>query len=95
LLDKLASDHFEHTDEALRQDILHFFNGHGAAEQESRVDPCDAGCRLKTWIEVNQLRAVALLDPADRPQPQLPAQTSPRSQEGAIASSPAGNNARM
>ncbi|MGO9518483.1 MAG: zinc dependent phospholipase C family protein [Candidatus Korobacteraceae bacterium] len=94
LLDKLASDHFEHTDEALRQDIVHFFNGHGVAEEASRIDPCDAGCRLKTWIQVNQLRAVALLDPADRPQPQQPTKTSMRSKDGAIASSPMGN-ARM
>jgi hypothetical protein len=87
LLGKLANDHFENTDEALRQDILRFYERFGVTEQESRIDRCDAECWRKTWIEVNQLRAVALLDAADRAQPRRPTKTSPGVEDSAIASS--------
>jgi len=66
LLDKLADDHFEHADEALRENILQFYDGLGAPTPDAPIDRCDAGCWRKTLLEVNQLRAVALLDPADR-----------------------------
>jgi hypothetical protein len=95
LLDKLASDHFEHTDEALRQDILRFYEKFGVPEQDSRIDRCDVECWRKIWVEVNQLRAVALLNPADRAQPRPRAKISTRSRNGAIASGPAGNTAGM
>jgi hypothetical protein len=70
LLAKLASDHFQHTDEALRQNILGFFDHGRDVEQESRIDPCNTECWRKTWVQANQLRAVALLDSFDRAQPQ-------------------------
>jgi hypothetical protein len=87
LLGKLANDHFEHTDEALRQDILRFYERFGVTEQESRIDRCDVECWRKTWIEVNQLRAVTLLDAADRAQPRRPTKTTPSAEDSAVTSS--------
>ena len=94
LLDKLAEDHFEHTDEALRRDILQFYEGAEVSEQGSRIDRCDVECRRKTWLEVNQLRAVALLDPADRAQPRQPAGISTAAKDARIASGPGGTATR-
>ena len=87
LLARLANDHFEHTDEALRQDILRFYERFGIHQQESRIDRCDAVCWRKTWIEVNQLRSVALLDAADRTPPRRPTKASTDVKNSAIAAS--------
>jgi len=63
LLDDLANDHFEHTDEALRQNILQFYDGFGFPQPGARIDHCVAERWRKTWTELNQLRASALLRP--------------------------------
>jgi Zinc dependent phospholipase C len=91
LLDKLAHDHFENTDEALRRNILGFYERFGASEQKSPIDRCGVECWRTTWVEVNQLRAVALLDSADRAQPQRATKAAQRVKDAAIASSARSN----
>jgi len=66
LLDELASDHFNHMDDALRQNILQFYDGFAFPEPGARMDHCVAERRRKTWTELNQLRASALLHPEDQ-----------------------------
>ncbi len=70
LLDALAGDNFQHMDDALRQNILQFYEGFGMPGPGTRIDSCVAQRWHKTWIEVNQLRAFALLDAADQAQPE-------------------------
>ena len=66
LLDKLASHHFIHMDDALRQNILQFYEGFGFPEPGTRIDNCVAARWRKTWTELSQLRAFALLGPVNR-----------------------------
>ena len=96
LLAKLASDHFEHTDEALRQNVLGFFDHGGDVGQESRIDRCNTECWRKTWVEVNQLRSATLLDSFDRAQPQQqPSKVTAITKVGSITSGPGQNAARQ
>jgi len=63
LLDDLAKDHFNHLDDALRNNILEFYEGFGFPKPDTRIDKCVAQRWQKTWIELTQLRATALLGP--------------------------------
>jgi hypothetical protein len=69
LLDDLADDHFNHMDEALRNNILEFYEGFGFPEPGTRIDKCIAQRWQKTWIELTQLRASELLGPLNQAQP--------------------------
>jgi Zinc dependent phospholipase C len=96
LLAKLASDHFEHTDEALRQNVLGFFDHGEHVEQESRIDRCNTQCWRKTWVEVDQLRSATLLDSLDRAQPQQqPSKVTAITKAGSITSGRGQNAARQ
>lgn len=90
LLDHLADDKFDHMDDALRQNILRFYEGFGFPEPGTRIDQCVAKRWRKAWIEINQVRAFALLDPEDQAQPSV-IPTSGYSEKGAVMSSCAGN----
>ena len=68
LLDDLANDHFDHADEALRQNILQFYDGFGFPSPGTRIDHCVAERWRKTWTELIQLRAFALLDSENQAQ---------------------------
>ncbi len=65
-LDELAEDRFSHMDQAMRQNILDFYQGFGSPEPGTGIDKCVAQRFRKTVTELNELRAVALLDPHDR-----------------------------
>ncbi len=67
LLDELAYDHFNHMSDALRDDILRFYEGFGFPHPRTRLDKCIVQRWDKTWIELNQVRALALLDAPDQP----------------------------
>jgi len=69
LLDELASDHFNHVDDALRDDILNFYEGYGFPKAGTRIDKCVFQRWQQTWIEVNQLRAGTLPNAVGPPQP--------------------------
>jgi Zinc dependent phospholipase C len=74
LLDGLATDHFNHMDDALRNDILQFYEGFGLPKPGTRIDKCVAQRWQKTWIELTQLRASELLGPLGQPPPAASAQ---------------------
>jgi hypothetical protein len=65
-LDKLAEDHFNHMNEAMRQNILDFFQGFGPPEPGTRIDKCVAERWRKTCTELNEVRALALLHAPDQ-----------------------------
>jgi hypothetical protein len=75
LLDELAFDNFSHMDHALRDNMLQFYDGFGLPPQGTRIDRCVADRWTKTWIELNRVRAAALLDEIDTVNPK--ARTSP------------------
>ena len=62
LLDQLAADRFANMDDALRENILRFYDGLGFPPPETRIDKCVMQRWSKTWIEVTQLRSFELLD---------------------------------
>ena len=66
LLDELAYDHFNHMDDALRNNILEFYEGFGFPKPGTRIDKCVARRWQKTWVELTQLRASELLGPFDQ-----------------------------
>ncbi|MGC2108361.1 MAG: zinc dependent phospholipase C family protein [Candidatus Korobacteraceae bacterium] len=70
LLDELAYDHFNHMSDALRDDILRFYDGLGFPAPKMRLDKCVVQRWQQTWLELNQLRSFELLDPFDQPNPQ-------------------------
>ena len=74
LLDELAYDHFNHIDDALRNNILEFYEGFGFPKPGTRIDKCVAQRWQKTWIELTQLRATELLGPLEQAQPAASAQ---------------------
>ncbi len=76
LLDELASDHFNHMDDALRENILEFYEGFGLPKPSTRIDKCVAQRWQKTWIELAQLRASEVLGPLPRVQSPTAAQGS-------------------
>lgn len=76
LLDELAYDDFNHMNQALRDDILSFYDGIGFPAPATRLDKCVVERWRKTWIEVNQLRAVELLDQFDQPSLSTPTQNA-------------------
>jgi hypothetical protein len=75
LLDELAFDNFSHMDHALRDNMLQFYDGFGLPPPGTRIDRCVADRWTKTWIELNRVRAAALLDEIDTVNPK--ARTSP------------------
>src|ERR1019366_4137910 len=76
LLDGLAHDHFNHMDDALRNNILEFYEGFGFPKPGTRIDKCVAQRWQKTWVELTQLRATELLGPLNPAQPATTAQMS-------------------
>ncbi len=76
LLDELASDHFDHMDDALRDNILAFYEGFGFPKPGTRIDKCVCQRWQKTWVELTQLRASELLGPLGQPPPATSTQTS-------------------
>ena len=76
LLDELAYDHFDHMDDALRDNILEFYEGFGFPKAGTRIDKCVAQRWQKTWIELTQLRASELLGPLDQSQTTATARAS-------------------
>lgn len=66
LLDQLAYNHFNHVTPDLRDNVLQFYEGFGLPPAGTRIDRCVAARWIKTWVEVNQLRAITLLDAADQ-----------------------------
>ncbi len=69
LLDNLAYDNFNHLNEGLRNDILHFYDGFGFPKPDTRLDKCIVQRWRKTWIELNQLRVMEVLDSFDQSVP--------------------------
>ena len=76
LLDDLAHDHFNHMDDALRDNILEFYEGFGFPKPGTRIDKCVVQRWRKTWIELNQVRAAELLGVPDPAQPPTTTQMS-------------------
>ncbi len=77
LLDELAYDNFSHLSAALLDDLLRFYDGFGFPPAGTRLDKCVVERWQKTWIELNQLRAFAMLDEFDQPtQPAAPVHAS-------------------
>ena len=74
LLDFLASDHFNHVDDALRNNILEFYEGFGLPKAGTRVDTCVLQRWHKTWTELAELRASELLGPLNYPQSAMTAE---------------------
>ncbi len=74
LLDDLANDHFIHMDDALRNNILEFYDGFGFPKPGARIDNCVVQRWQKTWIELTQLRATELLGPLESAEPAATAQ---------------------
>ena len=69
VLDELAHDNFNHMDKTLRDNLLNFYDGFGLPSPGTRLDKCVVARWRKTWIEVTQVRAFALLDPIDQAPP--------------------------
>jgi hypothetical protein len=69
LLDELAYDNFNHMDEALRSNILEFYEGFGFPKPGMRIDKCVCQRWQKTWVELTRLRASELFGPLPLPQP--------------------------
>ena len=61
-------------DDALRNNILEFYEGFGFPKPGTRIDKCVAQRWQKTWIELTQLRATELLGPLEQAQPAASAQ---------------------
>jgi hypothetical protein len=76
LLDELAYDHFAHINDALRQDILGFYEGFGFPPSGTRIDKCVAERWTQTWVELTELRSLSLLDDFDQPGSTAPPQSS-------------------
>jgi hypothetical protein len=66
LLDELAYDHFANVSDSLRDNILEFYGGFGFPPSGTRIDKCVAQRWSKTWIEITQLRSLALLNDLDQ-----------------------------
>jgi len=79
LLDQLAADHFANMDDALRDNILKFYDGLGFPPPGTRIDKCVVQRWSKTWIEVTQLRSFELLDVVSPPGAGNEAQSLPPS----------------
>jgi len=92
LLDDLADSNFQYADDALRQNIIQFYEGFGVPVPDTRIDNCVCARWRKTWVEVNQLRAFALLDPEEQAQPARE-ETATRLQSGSGLASCAGDAA--
>ena len=76
LLDELAYDNFSHLSAALLDDLLRFYDGFGFPPAGTRLDKCVVERWQKTWIELNQLRAFAMLDEFDQPAQSAPVHAS-------------------
>ena len=72
LLDQLAYDKFNHMNSGVQESILRFYDGFGFPKAGTRIDNCVVQRWRKTWIELNQVRVLAVLDAEDQP---LPADT--------------------
>ncbi|HUI83794.1 MAG TPA: zinc dependent phospholipase C family protein [Candidatus Binatia bacterium] len=60
LLDELAGDNFLHIDDALRQNILSFYEGFDFPQPGTRIDKCVAQRWSQTWVELARLRSIDL-----------------------------------
>jgi hypothetical protein len=69
LLDQLTYDNLNHLTPGVRDDILHFYGGYGFPKAGTRIDNCVAQRWRKTWIELNQIRVMEVLDSFDQPVP--------------------------
>lgn len=69
LLDQLATDNFNHMSVGLRDDLLRFYDGLGFPKPGTRLDNCVVQRWRKTWIELNQVRVMEVLDTFDQPVP--------------------------
>jgi hypothetical protein len=69
LLDQLANDNFNHMSAGLRDDMLSFYDGFGFPKPETRLDKCVVQRWRKTWIEMNRVRVMEVLDTFDQPVP--------------------------
>jgi hypothetical protein len=69
LLDQLAYDNFNHMSEGLRDDMLHFYDGLGFPKPGTRLDNCVVQRWRKTWIELNRIRVMEVLDTFDQSVP--------------------------
>ena len=78
LLDGLTYGHFNHMNDALRQNILHFYEGFGFPDPGTRIDRCVATRLRKTSAELNQLRALGLANPKNQASEPTTAQTAMR-----------------
>ncbi len=74
LLDFLANDHFNRVDDALRNNILEFYEGFSLPKAGTRVDACVLQRWHKTWVELTELRASELLGPLNQPQSAMTAE---------------------
>ncbi len=72
LLDELAYDNFRYMDDALRSNIIQFYDGFDFPPPGTRLDSCVVARWRKTWIELNQVRSFDLLDEFDQPIPSAP-----------------------
>ncbi len=86
LLDELAYDHFNHMSDALRNNILEFYEGFSFPKPGTRIDKCVVQRWQKTWVELTQLRASELLGPLNQPQSATAVQALILSPELATAS---------
>jgi hypothetical protein len=77
LLDQLAADRFANMDDALRENMLRFYDGLEFPPQGTRIDKCVMQRWSKTWIEVTQLRSFELLDAGGVYQSTRPASMPP------------------
>jgi hypothetical protein len=80
LLDELAYDNFKNMNQGLADNLLAFYDGFGFPPAGTRIDKCIAERWRKTWVEINQLRSVELLDQFDQPN-----STSPPPNTAAVA----------
>jgi hypothetical protein len=64
LLDELAFDNFRHMNQGVQDSILKFYSGFAFPNPGARLDKCIVARWRKTWIELNQVRAMSVLDTA-------------------------------
>jgi Zinc dependent phospholipase C len=76
LLDSLTYDGFNHMTPGLKDSMLQFYAGFGFPKPGTRLDKCIVERWRKTWIELNQVRVLDVMDPADQPMPAKEATTA-------------------
>lgn len=76
LLDQLADENFNHMGKGLQDDLLDFYDGFGFPKPGTRLDNCIVQRWRKTWIELNRVRVLEVLDTFDQPVPPTVATTA-------------------